>query len=325
MLEVNSVVVEHRHRQSMFSRMSARQSSAIRALDAVTLQLGARETLGLIGESGSGKTTLGRAIIGLQPVADGSILFHGRELVGLNDREYRPVRRQMAMIFQDPVASLSPRKTVGALLFEPYLIHGVHADAGSARVDALLETVGLDPGLARAYPHQLSGGQARRVGIARAIALNPQLIIADEPTAGLDVSVQGEVINLMIELQERTAVSYLFITHNLALARQSCDRLAILYRGMLCEIGPTEAILSSPAHPYTRRLVASVSTAPHAEVMDTTDRAIPSAVATRPPGCLFSDRCDSGDDRCRALRPPAIPMADGRSVSCHHPVDPGED
>ena len=323
MLELSEVVVIHRRSQPLFSRLRAKPPSVIRALDGVTLKLGPSESLGLIGESGSGKTTLGRAIIGLQPVTAGSIRFEGRELAGLSEGGYRSVRRHVSMIFQDPVASLSPRKRVGELLLEPHLIHRVDGGDKASRAADLLDTVGLDPALARAYPHQLSGGQARRVGIARAMALNPRLIIADEPTAGLDVSVQSEVINLMVELQARTAVSYLFITHNLALARHVCDRLAIIYRGMLCEVGPTEVVLANPSHPYTRLLVAGVSTSPHGVIAHAGTRPAPPVEAASQDGCPFAAHCDHARTLCREVCPAHVDMPGGQSVSCHYPISPG--
>ena len=221
LLEINHLTVRYRHRGSLASLFDPAARRAVVAVNDVSLELAAGETLGLIGESGSGKSTLGRTIMGLERPDDGSIRFSGQELVGLSEREYRLVRRDIAMIFQDAVGSLSPRKTVYELLAEPYLIHDDPRSNLRERTAEMLSAVGLEQDLLSARPHQLSGGQARRVGIARALALDPKLIIADEPTAGLDVSVQGEVVNLLNRLQLERQIAYLFITHNLAIARHA--------------------------------------------------------------------------------------------------------
>ena len=211
------------------------------------------ETLGVVGESGSGKTTLARAVLGLVPVHSGSIRLRGRELVGLREAEYRRVRRHLGLMFQDPVASLSPRKTVRSLLLEPFRIHRIPLPEPEAAVRRLLAMVGLHDGLLGAYPHQLSGGQARRVGVARTLALNPDLIIADEPTAGLDVSVQGEVLNLMNDLQHRLGLTYVIVTHNLPVIRHVSDRLVIMYLGRIVEEGATPDVFAGPAAPLHPR------------------------------------------------------------------------
>lgn len=306
MLEVTDLVVSYR-------RSGA---ASVRALDGVSIDLRAGETLGVIGESGSGKTTLGRAIIGLQPADAGSIKFEGQELANLGEGAYRAVRKRMSMIFQDPTGSLSPRKTVRALLEEPARIHDVRGLLEEGRVEGLLRSVGLDPGVADAYPHQLSGGQARRVGIARAIALDPRLVIADEPTAGLDMSVQGEVVNLMLELQARNGMAYLFITHNLALARLVCDRIAIVYRGVLVETGKATAVFSRPSHPYTSLLADRLGAIRTAEA-----RTVPASAAAPPrAGCIFVARCPRMQPACAESRPSSRATPDGGSVRCHFPI-----
>ncbi len=287
----------------------------------VSLAVRAGETLGLVGESGSGKTTLARAVLGLVPVHSGSITVAGRELVGLRESEYRSVRRQLGMMFQDPVASLSPRKNVRGLLIEPFHIHGIKDVDTETEARRLLSIVGLHEGFLAAYAHQLSGGQARRVGVARTLALKPKLILADEPTAGLDVSVQGEILNLMNELQQQFGLSYLIVTHNLPVIRHVSDRLAIMYLGRLVEQGPTRSVFARPAHPYTQALVAAVPQPDPDKRRDELELKgeIPS-LRRRPSGCEFHTRCVHAQDRCRVEAPGPTPLPDGREVRCHFPL-----
>jgi len=287
----------------------------------VSLALREGETLGLVGESGSGKTTLARAVVGLVPVHSGSIRVNGRELVGLSESEYRGVRRALGMMFQDPVASLSPRKTVRGLLIEPFHIHRIRDVDLDAEARRLLSIVGLHEGFLAAYAHQLSGGQARRVGVARTLALKPKLILADEPTAGLDVSVQGEILNLMNELQKQFGLSYLIVTHNLPVIRHVSDRLAIMYLGRLVEQGPTRAVFARPAHPYTQALVAAVPQPDPDKRRDELELKgeIPS-LRRRPSGCEFHTRCVYAQERCRVEAPLPTPLPGGREVRCHFPL-----
>lgn len=287
----------------------------------VSLAVRAGETLGLVGESGSGKTTLARAVLGLVPVHSGSITVAGRELVGLRESEYRSVRRQLGMMFQDPVASLSPRKNVRGLLIEPFHIHRIKGVDTETEARRLLSIVGLHEGFLEAYAHQLSGGQARRVGVARTLALKPKLILADEPTAGLDVSVQGEILNLMNELQQQFGLSYLIVTHNLPVIRHVSDRLAIMYLGRLVEQGPTRSVFARPAHPYTQALVAAVPQPDPDKRRDELELKgeIPS-LRRRPSGCEFHTRCVHAQDRCRVEAPRPMPLPDGREVRCHFPL-----
>jgi len=295
-------------------------------LDAVldlSFTLGAAETLALVGESGSGKTTLGRAIVGLARAAGGSIRYRGQELVGLSARRFRPLRREVSMVFQDPIASLSPRMTVRGLLAEPSRIHRVPTDGGEAEAMRLLDLVGLGRDFAGSYPHQLSGGQARRVGLARALALAPRLIVADEPTAGLDVSVQGEILNLMNRLQGERGHSYLIITHNLPVVRHVADRVAIMYLGRLVEIGRTAAVFRRPAHPYTLGLLAAVPEPDPAKRRAKLQLVgeVPS-LRRRPSGCEFRTRCPFAQARCAAAAPPWRELAPGHWASCHFPFPP---
>ena len=298
----------------------------IDAVMRVSFRLGEGETFGLVGESGSGKTTLGRAVIGLVDAAEGSIGFGGHELVGLDESRYRSVRRNMAMMFQDPIASLSPRKTVRNIITEPFRIHGVSGRETARDARRLLNLVGLHEGFMGAYPHQLSGGQARRVGVARALALEPRLIIADEPTAGLDVSVQGEILNLMNRLQRELKLSYLIITHNLPVVRHVSDRLAIMYLGRFVETGSTAEIFDRPAHPYTIGLLAAVPEPDPDRRRDKLELEgeIPSLM-NRPQGCEFHTRCPFARDKCRAVAPEFREVAPGHMASCHYPYpDPSQ-
>ena len=291
----------------------------LNVLEGVSLRLAKGETLGLVGESGSGKTTLARAVIGLVGKTGGRIVFDGRALERPSD--FKAVRREAAMMFQDPIASLSPRLRVGTLLAEPYRIHGVEPPEGEAGAAAgLLGLVGLPAAFAQRYPHELSGGQARRVGVARALALRPRLVLADEPTAGLDVSVQGEILNLMSRLKAELGLSYVIVTHNLAMIRHVSDRLAIMYLGRLVETGPTGDVFREPAHPYTRALLeAEPVPDPRRRRADLSIKGEVPSVLNRPSGCEFHTRCPKARDICR-VEAPALRSDAGRSVRCHFPL-----
>jgi len=295
------------------------QSLSIDAVAGVSLQLEAGETLGIVGESGSGKTTLARAITGLVPVASGSVRFEEQELVGLDQRAFQGIRRRVAMMFQDPVGSLSPRLTVRSLITEPFRIHGVKGRDLDAEAKRLLRMVGLTEDFAGRFPFQLSGGQARRVGVARALALDPALIIADEPTAGLDVSVQGEVLNLLARLQQELGLAILIITHNLNVVRHITDRMAIMYLGRVVESGSTEALFAAPRHPYTLALLSANPEPDPDAVMNRLE--IPGEVPSllkRPAGCEFHTRCPFRGEGCDREFP-ALSREDGRMFHCHYP------
>jgi peptide/nickel transport system ATP-binding protein len=296
----------------------ARPQSGVTVIAGVTLALESGRTLGLVGESGSGKTTLGRAIVGLVPLDSGVVQVAGYTPHGPGDHAWRPVRRETGLVFQDPVASLDPRMTVGELLVEPLLIHRRDKVDRQREATALLDLVGLPRSFLERLPHELSGGQARRVSVARALALRPQLVIADEPTAGLDVSVQGEILNLLADLQAELGLAYLIITHNLAVARHVTDRIAILYLGRIVEEGPTDAVFAAPAHPYTLALL-SAETAGHGRPVAITGE-VPSLWA-RPAGCEFHPRCPFAQEMCRTRAPEPRTMADGHSVRCHFPAE----
>ncbi len=326
LLQAQAVRVRFRTHGGLHAKIAGVKDPFIDAVMQVSFSLRKGETLGLVGESGSGKTTLGRAIIGLVETQEGSIQFDGREILGLSASEYKGVRREVGMMFQDPVASLSPRKTVKNLIIEPFKIHALTDRDVEAEADRLLQMVGLHAGFKNAFPHQLSGGQARRVGVARALALNPRMIIADEPTAGLDVSVQGEILNLMKRLQADLGLSYLVITHNLPVVRHLSDRLAIMYLGRVVEMGETHAIFKKPAHPYTLGLLAAVPEPDPDKRRDKLELEgeIPS-LRSRPAGCEFHTRCPFAQDRCRREAPKYREIEPGRFTSCHFPFpDPTE-
>ncbi len=321
LIRVRDLRVSFPGRGGLASLLPGGQPATIDVLVDVNLDLRPGETLGLVGESGSGKTTLGRCILGLVPASSGSITFRGRELTRLSEREFRPLRENMAMMFQDPVGSLSPRQSVRALMVEPLDVHrpkGFDRDAAALK---LADMVNLPRELLSRYPHQLSGGQARRVGVARALALEPDLIIADEPTAGLDVSIQGEVLNLMRDLQIAHNLTYLIISHNLPVVRHISGRLAIIYLGRIVEQGDCETIFRRPAHPYTEALVNGIPQPDpeHRRTLISIEGEVPS-VAVRPRGCEFHARCRYAQPRCREEPPAETILSDGRTICCHFPL-----
>ena len=321
LLEISGLCVRFRVMGAIRARFRGVRNPFVDAVLNASLALERGETLGLVGESGSGKTTLGRAVAGLVGVRSGRVLFEGRDVLGLSPAEFKPLRRDMAMMFQDPVGSLSPRQTLKSLITEPFEIHR----RGECDVDdeavRLCDMVRLPRSFLSRYPHELSGGQARRVGVARALALNPKLVIADEPTAGLDVSVQGEILNLMSDLQAEHGLGYLIISHNLPVVRHICDKLAIMYLGRLVERGDCESIFERPAHPYTEALVRGVPQPDPDKRRTLLSIAgeVPS-VTNRPTGCEFHPRCKYATALCKAERPEERTLADGRIVTCHHPL-----
>ena len=287
----------------------------------VSFNVSPGETYAIVGESGSGKTTLLRAIAGLLPASGGSVKFDGNEISGLSASQYRPLRKDIAVMFQDPVGSLSPRLTVRSLLAEPYVINGMKERDLRAEVNRLLNMVGLSPDFAARYPHELSGGQARRIGVARALALSPQLILADEPTAGLDVSVQGELLNLLNDLRQNLGLAMVMITHNLNVIRHVADRMGIMYLGRLVEEGDTQSVFSHPRHPYTLCLL-SANPSMNAEAGEhrVTLQGEPPGISRRPQGCEFRQRCPFADESLCAQVPTWTTTGDGRSVRCLKPL-----
>jgi len=321
LLEVSHLSVRFRIMGALKARIKGIAEPFVDAVLDASLSLHAGETLGLVGESGSGKTTLGRAILGLVEARAGTAVFEGVDVLKLSPRAFKPLRRDMAMMFQDPIGSLSPRQTVRSLITEPFEIHGLAGKNLDIEAARLCEMVRLPHNFLSRYPHELSGGQARRVGVARALALNPKLIIADEPTAGLDVSVQGEILNLMSELQGEHGLGYLIISHNLPVVRHISDKLAIMYLGRLVERGDCEMIFERPAHPYTEALVRGVPQPDpnKRRTLLSIEGEVPS-LTNRPSGCEFHTRCKYATDLCKAEPPGETVMSDGRIVTCHHPL-----
>jgi oligopeptide/dipeptide ABC transporter ATP-binding protein len=306
----------------------ARGPSVLRAVDRVTLAIQPGETLGLVGESGCGKSTFGRTLLRLLEPTAGSIRFEGTPIEALGQGALRPYRRHMQMIFQDPYASLNPRMTVGATLAEPLEIHfpSMRAPERTARVAALLEEVGLSADAARRYPHEFSGGQRQRIGIARALAVEPRFIVADEPISALDVSIQAQIVNLLVELQRRERLTYLFISHDLKIVQHVSDRVAVMYLGRIVELAPAVSLYREPLHPYTRALLSAVPVPGGAIVPETRRRRIvlsgdvPSPLDP-PKGCPFHPRCPVPAEEkvpaCFDTPPPLRELRPGHTVACH--------
>jgi oligopeptide/dipeptide ABC transporter ATP-binding protein len=307
---------------ALLGQLLGQQAGAVRAVDGVDIVIRRGETLALVGESGSGKTTLGRTLLRLENPNAGEILIEGQDITRLSSGKIRPMRARMQMIFQDPYSSLSPRMKVSSTLLEPFYIHGVAVDA-SAKVEELLQMVGLSSEQADKYPHQLSGGQARRVGIARALALHPDLLVADEPTAGLDVSVAAGILNLLKDLRDKLNLTYLIITHNLNVISFIADRTAVMYLGKIVELADTHALFEQPRHPYTEALMSAIAI-PDPRLRDRRQRIIlkgeiPSP-RNPPPGCAFHPRCRYAEAKCASQEPPleVLPGTE-RWVACHFP------
>jgi oligopeptide/dipeptide ABC transporter ATP-binding protein len=322
LLEVEHLCVRYPLMGAVRARLKGQHNRFVDAVLDVSFTLKAGTTLALVGESGSGKSSLGRAIIGLTPIHSGQVRFLGKApQLARGARDYR---RNVAMMFQDPVSSLSPRRTVRSLITEPFVVHGLSGRDLDGEAKRLLSLVGLPKDFASRYPHQLSGGQARRVGVARAVALLPKLIIADEPTAGLDVSVQGEILNLLNRLQRELGLTYLIITHNLAVVRHVSDETAIMYMGRFVEQGPTADIFTRAAHPYTVGLLAAQPKPDpdgrrnHVALMGE----VPS-LARRPSGCEFHPRCPRAQAICQGEAPPVFNLSPHHTHRCYFPVTGG--
>ncbi|MFI6937673.1 ABC transporter ATP-binding protein [Streptomyces sp. NPDC050418] len=309
------------HVSDLTMTFPARRSRPVRAVDGVSFDVREGETLGLVGESGCGKSTTGRMIVRLLEPTAGSVEFDGRNITHLSPGGLRPLRKHLQMVFQDPHSSLNPRQTVARIISDPLLVQGRKAAEARERAAELMGQVGLIPEHLDRYPHEFSGGQAQRIGIARALATGPRLIIADEPVSALDVSVQAQIVNLMQDLQQDLGLAYVFIAHDLSVVKRVCDRVAVMYLGRIVESGDKKEVYANPQHPYTQALLSAIPL-PDPAAERTRERIVlrgdPPSPAAPPPGCGFHPRCPRAEDICRTERP-LLTGGGGRQVACHLP------
>ena len=297
-----------------------RAAGTVKAVDGVSLAVQRGEVLGLVGESGCGKSTLARTILQLVPATEGTIVLEGRNLTAASSAEVTAARRTLQMVFQDPYASLNPRMTVFAALAEPMRVHRVCAPAAvAAEVTELMQRVGLAPRFLQKYPHEFSGGQRQRIAVARALAMRPKVIIADEPVSALDVSVQAQILNLLAQLVRQMDLSLIFIAHDLSVVKHISDRVAVMYLGKIVELGRASDVIERPRHPYTRALVSAIPT-PDPDAERARQRIVlagdPPSPLNPPAGCAFHPRCPFAQEKCRLAVPPLAQIADGREVAC---------
>ena len=319
-----SALLEVEHLQVHFpvraGLLFARTVGSVHAVDDVSFELEEGETLGIVGESGCGKSTLVRALMRLVDSTGGSIHFRGRDITSAGRRELGPVRRELQMVFQDPQASLNPRKRVGQIVGLPLRLRGVADVEGRSR--ELLARVGLNPEHLNRFPHEFSGGQRQRIGIARALAAEPRAILLDEPVSALDVSIQAQVVNLLEELQDEFGLSYVFVAHDLSVVRHVSDRIVVMYLGKIVEVSPAEELYDKPIHPYTVGLLGAIPI-PDPRENRARARAVvegePPSPIDPPPGCRFHTRCPHATEICRAVEPPLTAYANGHLAACHHP------
>ncbi|TVY08542.1 ABC transporter ATP-binding protein [Paenibacillus cremeus] len=315
LLEVHQLKTYFPIRAGLFRK----EVGSVKAVDDISFHVKKGESFGLVGESGCGKSTTGRSILRLIEPSEGKVMFDGQEITSMSKEQLRLIRKDMQVVFQDPFASLNPRHTVRKILEEPYIVHGIgNAEERMERVLELMEHVGLNRSQLDRFPHQFSGGQRQRIVIARALALKPKLIVADEPVSALDVSIQSQIINLLKDLQKQFQLTYIFIAHDLSVVKHFCDRVAVMYLGRIVELADTKELYREPKHPYTQALLSAVPVPdPFTEKQRIILQGDVPSPANAPLGCAFHTRCPLATDRCKTERPQLKPVGAGHQVACH--------